>query len=439
MIERITAAQSEDAQRRVAGALAARGLRTGDRCAVVAGPSSTYLATALGALRSGVVPVLLNPALTSLEQDELLADAEPALVLRDADLPVLLEGTPVDLAPAPLARPMMYTSGTTGRPKGVWTGVLGDTDAAALLAEERELWGFEPGDVHVVVSALYHSAPLRFAAGTLLAGGDVVLLNGFSPEGWHRANVDHRPTSAFCAPAHLHRLFEAGYGSTDELASYRLIAHAGAPCPTPLKERTIAGFPAGAVWEFYGSTEGQFTACAADEWRAHPGTVGRARPGRTLAIDPATDIIWCHVPPHARFEYWRSPDKTAAAWRGDAFTVGDLGRIDDEGYLYLDGRRDDLIITGGVNVYPLEVEKVLLDHPDVREAAVFALDDDRWGQMVVAAVVGPATDAALHEWLGERLAPYKRPKRIVHVDAIPTTPTGKVRRSRLADELDVAW
>ncbi len=439
MIERRTAAESDDAQRRGAGALRARGLRTGDRVAVVAGPSSTYLATALGALRSGVVPVLLNPALTEREQADLLADAEPSLVLRDDDLPALLDGAPVELAPAPLARPMMYTSGTTGRPKGVWTGVLGDDEAAALLAEERDLWGFAPGDVHVVVSTLYHSAPLRFAAGTLLAGGDVVLLNGFSAERWHEVNTEHRPTSAFCAPAHLQRLFEAGFGSPDELASYRLVAHAGAPCPTPLKERTIASFPLGAVWEFYGSTEGQFTACSTDEWRARPGTVGRARPGRTLEIDPATGIIWCHVPPHARFEYWRSPDKTAAAWRGDAFTVGDLGRLDDGGYLHLDGRRDDLIITGGVNVYPLEVERVLLDHPGVREAAVFARDDERWGQMVVAAVVGSATDDELHRWLSDRLAPYKRPKRIAHVDAIPTTPTGKVRRSRLADDLDVAW
>ena len=435
MIERVTAAQSTDAQRRVAGALRARGVRRGDRVAVVAGPSATYLATALGALRTGVVPVLLNPALTDREQADLLADAEPALVLRDADLPALLDGPPADLAPAPLARPMMYTSGTTGRPKGVWTGVLDDRDAAALLAEERALWGFAPDDVHVVVSALYHSAPLRFAAGTLLAGGDVVLLNGFSPEAWHEANTAHRPTSAFCAPAHLHRFFEAGFGAPAELASYRLLAHAGAPCPTPLKERTLAGFPAGSVWEFYGSTEGQFTACSTAEWRERPGTVGRARPGRRLEIDPATGFIWCHVPAHARFSYWRSPDKTAAAWRGDAFTVGDLGRIDDDGYLHLDGRRDDLIISGGVNVYPLEVERVLLDHPGVREAAVFARDDDRWGQRVVAAVVGDASADELHAFLAEGLAPYTRPKDIVRVASIPTTATGKVRRSRLDHDL----
>ena len=439
MTERVTAAESEADQRRVAGALYARGLRTGDRVAVVAGPSATYLAVALGALRSGVVPVLLNPALTAHEQAELLADADPALVLRDDDLPALLDnGSPrFDLAPAPLARPMMYTSGTTGRPKGVWTGVLDDDDAAALVAEERELWGFEPHDIHVVVSALHHSAPLRFASGTLLAGGDVVLLNGFSAQRWREVNATHRPTSAFCAPAHLQRLFDAGYGAPDELASYRLVAHAGAPCPTPLKERTIDAFGRGAVWEFYGATEGQFTACSTDEWQARPGTVGRARPGRRLTIEPDTGTIWCHVPRHGRFEYWRSPEKNAAAWRGDAFTVGDLGRLDDDGYLYLDGRRDDLIITGGVNVYPLEVERVLLDHPGVREVAVFALDDERWGQMVAAAIVGDVTDDDLSTFAAERLAPYKRPKRIVRVDAIPTTVTGKVRRSRLAEELGI--
>ena len=437
MIERVRAAESEDAQRRTAGALQGRGLRRGERVAVVAAPSATYLATALGALRTGVVPVLLNPVLTEHEQTELLEDADAALVLRDADLPALLDGAPIELAPAPLARPMMYTSGTTGRPKGVWTGVLDDADAAALVAEERELWGFAPDDVHVVVSALHHSAPLRFASGTLLAGGDVVLLNGFTAERWHEVNLAHRPTSAFCAPVHLQRLFEAGFGSPDELASYRLVAHAGAPCPTPLKDRTIDAFPHDAVWEFYGATEGQFTACSTDEWRARPGSVGRARPGRRLEVEPDSGVLWCHTPRHGRFEYWRSPDKTDAAWRGDAFSVGDLGRLDDDGYLYLDGRRDDLIITGGVNVYPLEVERVLLDHARVREVAVFALDDERWGQMVVAAVVGNATDDELHAFLADRLAPYKRPQRFVHVDAIPTTITGKVRRRRLATELDV--
>ncbi|MBY0276507.1 AMP-binding protein, partial [Candidatus Binatia bacterium] len=385
--------------------------------------------------RSGVVPVLLNPALLPAEQELLLDDAQPSLVLRDPDLPALLDGPESELAPAPLARPMLYTSGTTGRPKGVWSGILDASDAAALLDEERALWGFHAGDVHLVASSLYHSAPLRFAAGTLLAGGDVVFLGGFDVARMKDAIARHRPTTTFVAPAHLQRLFTSG--ELPSLASFRLVAHAGAPCPDAIKHEALRRFPEGAVWEFYGSTEGQFTACPPEDWLAHPGTVGRARANRTLSIDD-DGMIWCRVPRWARFTYWRDADKTARAWRDDAFSVFDLGRLDANGFLYLDGRRDDLIITGGVNVYPLEVERVLLDHPDVREVAVFPLDDERWGQMVCAAVVGGASDGELDAWLAARLAPYKRPKRVFHVDAIPHTPTGKIRRGRLAEDLGLA-
>ena len=407
----------------------------------------------LGALRVGIVPVLLNPALTTRELTVLLSDAEPVATLHDADL-VRLVATEheIDLADAPLARPLLYTSGTTGAPRGVWSGVLGEHAAAAALAEERELWGFEPDDVHLVVSPLYHSAPLRFAAGTLLAGGDVVLPGPFDVERLAATINAVRPTSTFVVPTHLRRLL----GSSDRppLDSFRLVAHAGAPCAMPLKRAAIEAFPTGSVWEFYGSTEGQFTACGPDEWTDRPGTVGRARPGRRLHIDglleepaledatgagatgeQATGVIWCDVPAFARFEYWHDPVRTAAAWQGDAFSVGDLGRLDDDGYLFLDGRRDDLLITGGVNVYPLEVEHALLEHPDVRDAAVFGVPDDDWGQRVCAAVVTEVEPDALATWLRDRLAPHKRPKEIIRVDGIPVSPTGKVRRSRLAADL----
>jgi long-chain acyl-CoA synthetase len=435
VVVRLDAPEAEVLQRRAAAALAARGLGPGDRVAVVGTGSPAFLGVVLGALRSGVVPVVLPPTLTVHEEAPLLADAQPSAVLRDADLAVLVEGsTERDLAPAPLGRPMLYTSGTTGRPKGVWSGVLDAPAAGALLAEERELWGFEPSDVNLVVSPLHHSAPLRFATGTLLAGGSVVLPGPFERERLLRVIATEHPTTAFMVPAHLQRLF-AGPG-LPSLASFRLLAHAGAPCPEHLKRRTIAAFPAGSVWEFYGSTEGQFTACSSAEWEARPGTVGRARPHRSLHTD-ADGVIWCHVPPYARFTYWRDPVKTAAAWRDDAFTVGDLGRLDPDGYLYLDGRRDDLVISGGVNVYPLEVERALLELRGVQQVAVFPVADDRWGQAVWAAVVGSVTPEAVTAWAAERLAPHKRPKHVLVVDEIPHTPTGKVRRSTLAADLGV--
>ena len=431
----LTAETSESQQRRVAGALAAAGLVRGDRVALTLPRRLESISAILGALRTGVIPVVLNSGLLEHERAALLVDASPELAFEgDEGLELLLGGDEVDLAPAPLGRPMQYTSGTTGTPKGVWTGVLSEADAIAMLVDERETWGFEPGDVNVVCSPLHHSAPIRFAGGTLLAGGSVVLVDRFDPVAFGRVVDEHRPTSAFLVPTHLQRLLHADVGL--DLSSFRLVAHAGAPCPEPLKRAAIDAFPAGAVWEFYGSTEGQFTVCSTDEWLERPGTVGRARPGRRLSTDE-DGTIWCAVPSWSRFEYWRDPERTAAAWRGDAFSVGDVGRLDDDGYLFLDGRRDDLIISGGVNVYPLEVEHAVARFPGVLDAAVFPIDDDDWGQRVSAVVVGDVDLDALRTWLRGELAAYKVPKTLFAVDEIPHTPTGKVRRSTLARDLGV--
>ena len=416
-------------------------LEPGDRVALLVPGSPAYLDAVISLLVRGVVPIPLDPRLTDHERRRILADLDPTLVVtEEAALTEVTAGwQPGDV---PLARPMHVTSGTTGSPKGVWSGVLSREQAEALLAEERELWGFDASDVNLVLSPLYHSAPLRFAMGTLLAGGRVVGLE--PPVGFDAARVTatirrERPTTMFCVPTHLQRLFEhwdtLGDRDRPDLSCFRLVAHAGAPCPDFLKRRLIEAFPPGSTWEFYGSTEGQFTACRSEEWLEHPGTVGRARPGCSLSVD-GDGVIWCRVPDHARFEYFRAPEKTAAAWRhtafGDEFTVGDLGRLDDAGYLFLDGRREDLVISGGVNVYPAEVENTLAGHPGVTDVAVYGVPDEQWGQRVVAAVVGTATAAELDTWCRERLAPPKRPKEYVVLDALPRTLTGKVLRRQLA-------
>ena len=428
----IGAADAERRQRRAAAWLDAAGVVAGDRVAILSPSNLDVLLVGLGALRADIVPVLVNDALTEPEGRVILDDAEPRVVLGAAELAAAV-GHPdeAELAPHPRSRPMLYTSGTTGRPKGVWAGLLDDDEAAAAVRDEADLWRFAADDRHLVLSRLHHSAPFRFAAGTLLAGGTVAVApDSHAPAAAVRA---FRPTTTFCAPIHLQRLLD-GIRSHDDVASLRLVAHAGSPCPTPLKERALDAFPEGSVWEFYGSTEGQFTVCSPDDWQVRPGSVGRARPGRTLHVDE-DGVIWCRPPGFARFEYWRDEEKTAAAWRNGAFTVGDLGRLDDDGFLHLDGRRDDLIISGGVNVYPLEVERAVLDHPAVREAAVFPLDDERWGQVVCAAVVATADEDDLRRHVEARLAPYKRPKRWLFVEALPHTPTGKLRRSELAGRL----
>ena len=409
-------------------------LREGSRVALLVPGSHAYLDAVMGLLAKGMLPIPLDPRLTTYERDRILAHLDPHLVVEDeAALAVLPRSGGL-----PRARPMHVTSGTTGTPKGVYSGPLSADLAAALVAEERDLWGFDGDDVNLVLSPLYHSAPLRFAMGTRLAGGRVVIPRPFDPEGITATIEAERPTSMFCVPTHLQRLFAHwDQVGTPDLSSFRLVAHAGAPCPADVKRQLIETFPRGSTWEFYGSTEGQFTACPSEEWLTRPGTVGRARPGRTLTVDD-DGVIWCAVPEHARFSYYGDPEKTAAAWRGDRFTVGDVGRIDEEGYLYLEGRRQDLIISGGVNVYPLEVEQVLGEHPGVKDIAVYAVDDAEWGQRVCAAVVGDASEPDLTAYAREHLAPPKRPKTWVFHDVLPRTLTGKVRRAELSDRAQQA-
>ena len=217
--------------------------------------------------------------------------------------------------------------------------------------------------------------------------------------------------------------------------SARRILHAGEPCPEPLKRRAIDVFGVDNLFEFLGSTEGQFTFCSSSEWLDRPGTIGRARTGRELSIGDAdadgVGTIYTTAPSFARWEYWRDPDKTAQAWQGDRFTVGDLGRLDDDGYLFFEGRREDLIISGGVNVYPAEVERILAEHPDVVEAAVFGVPDDEFGQRVCAAITGDADPAAVKAFARERLPGSHAPKQVFVVDALPRTETGKVKRNDL--------
>jgi long-chain acyl-CoA synthetase len=412
-------------------------LRPGDRIALLVPGSVAYVELVMSLLAAEMFPVPLDPRLTPGERERILADVQPRLVVDSPELAASMhENIPERFRRAlPRCRPMHVTSGTTGRPKGVYSGILDEDSARALVAEERDLWGFDAHDVHLVLSPLHHSAPLRFSMGTLLAGGRVVVPGPYDPAAVTRAITEERPTSMFCVPTHLQRLFSHwDRTGVPDLSSFRLVAHAGAPCPPDVKRRLIELFPDGSVWEFYGSTEGQFTACRSEEWLERPGTVGRARPGRELLVD-ADGTIWCVVPEYARFSYWNAPEKTAAAWRetprGPAFTVGDLGRLDEDGYLYLDGRREDLVISGGVNVYPAEVEHVLRELPGVQEVAVFGVADEQWGQRVCAAVVGEVDPASLQDLARERLSPPKRPKEYFLLDTLPHTATGKLRRVEL--------
>jgi long-chain acyl-CoA synthetase len=431
----LTPERAWDDAARAAGSLRRWGAAPGDRVVFVATPCEDLVSAVLGTSASGIVPVVLNPGLLPHERDLLVSDAEPVVLIGDGDLPGLLDGPPVGLADVPLVRPMHYTSGTSGRPKGVYGGVLEPDAARAAVEDEREVWDFGPDDAYLAAGPLYHSAPLRFAIGTLLAGGTVRVLPRWSVEGFVEA-LGAGVNTTFIAPTPLQRLLNAVVhdGIPFDTSGFRLLAHAGAPCPHPVKERAIELFPDGSVWEFYGSTEGQFTACPSREWQERPGTVGRARPHRRLRVDE-DDVIWCRPPVHARFIYWRNESATAAAWSagGEWFTVGDLGYLDDDGFLFIESRREDLIITGGVNVYPVEIEQALSRTPGVRELAVFGVPDLEWGQRVCVAVVGEVQPGDVQAFAATALAGYKRPKSVYVLDELPTSANGKILRRRLTE------
>lgn len=464
----MTAGATEAAIHRGVTLLRRLALGEGDRVAIQLDADLHTFGVLAAACLEGVVAVPLPPDLGAAELSEIVRDADPRAIVVDPSLvahdPAGIVTVPIhttdpvalsSLAPTepssawPRTRPMAYTSGTTGRRKGVHVGVHDASWGEEVIADEHAAFDQRHGDAHLVVSPLYHSGPLRFALVTALTGGEVTVLPRFDAAGWRAALREVRPTSLFCVPTHLHRLLAHPSFTGDDLASLDLLAHAGAPCPEPLKHEVLAAAPAGSVWEFYGATEGQFTVCPPELWLRSPGTVGQARRGRRIEVrrnDGTTaaageiGTVWCHVPAHARFTYWRDPARTDRAWDGDAFTVGDLGSLDEDGCLRLAGRPGDLVISGGVNVYPAQVERALLDQDGVAEAAVFGVPDAEWGERVVAAVVpwpGATVDPdSLRSALAIRLRRAEVPRTIAVVDDLPRTATGKIRRVGLAEVLE---
>lgn len=447
---RLTASDAQHGASCAAARLLHMGLVSGDRIAIAPGhekdidqaqlQQSSIMVSVWAALSIGVIPVMVNPDLSERERDYILRDSAPSVVFDTTASLVALSSSfeesyplpPYSLPPYPLGRPMHYTSGTTGKPKGVWSGVLAPEAAAGLWATEIAMWGCSSGDTSLVHGPLTHSGPLRFALYSLLAGGDVLLPGWFDAELHAAAIAEHRPTIAFVVPSHMQRLLERPGGLPE--SPYRMLVHAGSACPPVLKQAIHEWAGTENVWEFYGSTEGQFTTMPGTQWALRPGSVGRARPERELRTIDGT--IWCAPPEYGYFEYWGDPEKTAAAWRvidGKRwFTVGDLGRLDDEGYLYIEGRREDLIITGGMNVYPAELEGEILAFDGVRDAAVFGVPDERWGQKVCAAVVGDVDIKALGTRLRRDLAGYKQPKELFVLEQLPRTASGKIQRLKVA-------
>jgi long-chain acyl-CoA synthetase len=356
---------------------------------------------------------------------------------------------------------MMYTSGTTGRPKGVTRNIAAlaiapaNAAASATVATNRltAINDYRPGaDMHLCTGPLYHAAPLAFSLSIPLASGvGTVLMDDWDAAETLRLIEAHGITHTHLVPTMFVRLLKLPDDVRDrhDLTSLRNVLHGAAPCPTHVKQ-ALMDWLGPIVYEYYAATEGTGTVVGPEEWLDHPGTVGLVEPPEHIKIaDENGDelprgevgIVFIKAPDAGRFEYYKDPDKTSSAYRGDYFTLGDVGYVDDQNYLYLTDRSANLIISGGVNIYPAEVDAVLLEHDAVRDVATIGVPDPEWGESVKAVVelqsdVTPSSELAqeLMEFTRSRLAHYKCPRSIDFVDALPREDTGKIFKRKLRDQ-----
>ena len=435
----------DEVTRRAAAALLARGVAPGDRVLWAASARVASIAALLGVVRAGAVLVPVNPSSSEAELAHVVADASPVAALFDAperrerlgvpalgvDELVTQEGA-LATARLPVLRTgddalIVYTSGTTGKPKGaVHTHASLRSGVQAL----HRAWDWRPDDRLILALPLYHVHGLcagLFAA--LAAGSSAVIFERFD----EASVLGAAPSSTlfFGVPTMYHRL--AASGRAQELAMLRVCVSGSAPLAPDLWARL---YDEGvSVLERYGMSETLLTLSNPLQGERRPGSVGRPLPGVEAAIDDMDEhgVGELVVRSDSLFRgYWgRAGTETdAEGW----FATGDLASVSDDGYVRIEGRRTDLIVTGGHNVYPAEVEAVLARHPGVSEVAVVGLPSAEWGEIVVAFVVGDPDLDALAALAGRELAPYKRPRELRVVDGLPRNPMGKVVRAALRDE-----
>ncbi|MGP0051412.1 MAG: AMP-binding protein [Solirubrobacteraceae bacterium] len=345
---------------------------------------------------------------------------------------------------------MMYTSGTTGRPKGVRRRPL-DPTRRAQDARLRQLWfGNRPGMRTAIIGPMYHSVQLSYSTAAVAAPGDVWLLPRFDAEQLLALIDAERLTHLHLVPIMMSRLVNLPRAVREryDLSSLEFVVHGSAPCPPPVKQALIAWIGP-IVHEYYGTAEtGMVSRSSSEEWIERPGTVGRAWPGREIRVldesgRPLGPMergeVYMTLGPMPDFTYQNGADARAEVERDGFVTSGDIGYLDADGYLYLCDRKNDLVISGGVNIYPAEVEGALASHPAVLDSAVFGIPDDEYGERLIAAVQlrddadGDGDGDELRDFLRERLAGFKVPRTIEIVDELPREASGKIAKRKLRD------
>ncbi|SDH32020.1 AMP-binding protein [Nonomuraea jiangxiensis] len=445
--------------------LRARGIGTGDVVAGVLPNGIDALVMVMATGQIGLYYVPVNWHLTAPEMAYILKDCDAKLVVTSPDhaMPGAEIGTDGLAAGQPDTAPgertagavMWYTSGTTGFPKGVQRPLPG-AEPEALVPLYTWFFGevvdLRPGaEVHLVTSPMYHSAPCAHAQFALHLGHTVVITSRFDPENVLELIERYQVSNAMMVPTMFHRMLRLPEDVRNkyDLSSLRQVIHTAAACPVSVK-RQIMDWWGPVLYEYYGSTESTIAfAVKPHDWLARPGTVGRPAPTFEVKI---LDEAGQELPPGepgmiyvksamGTFEYRKDPAKTAASMRGEWYTPGDIGYLDADGYLFLCDRRTDLIVSGGVNIYPAEIEAALLEHPAVAEVAVIGVPDEEWGHNVVALVQpaegvtpGPELTASLLEHCEARIARFKHPKVVEYRDRLPRTPTGKLSRSKVRQD-----
>jgi acyl-CoA synthetase (AMP-forming)/AMP-acid ligase II len=472
--------QIDEASARLARVLRDRGMTVGDHLAVLLDNQPEFYDVVWAAMRLGVYVTPINwhlvageagyivgdcdatalfatsrlaPLVAEMEQAGDLAAVTTRIAVDGAidgfdSLAELTDG--VDASPLDDEREggwMFYSSGTTGKPKGILPPLQpGDLGAKSFLTMMLTgMFGFNADTVYLSPGApLYHAAPAGWTYGTQRLGGTAIVMEKFEPLEVLAAIERHRVTHVQFVPTHMIRLLKLSEEerSRFDLSSLQVITHAAAPCPVDTKQRFIE-WVGPIVHEFYSGSEGAGLCYVnSEDWLAHPGTVGKSMTGEIHIVgDDGAELpvgeegeVWFST--NRTFEYYRDPEKTKGAWDDRGWSwMGDVGRVDEDGYLYLTDRASHMIISGGVNIYPREIEDVLTLHPGIDDVAVIGTPEPEMGEQVTAFVQRtPGADVTAEEliqWCRDRLSHFKCPREVRFVDELPRLPTGKLLKRML--------
>ncbi len=460
------------------------GLRPGDHVAIFSENQPRYFEVMWAALRSGLYVTTINSYLSVDEVGYILDDAGARVLVTTTDkletarsaldlaprveLAMLIGGhdarfesyeevltgvSPAPLAEEPAGEMMLYSSGTTGRPKGIKRPLSGRTISEGLMIGSMlgGLFGVDTESVYLSPAPLYHSAPIGFTLGTQSVGGTVVVMERFDPVEALEAIEHYQATHSQWVPTMFVRMLKLDeeLRNRHDVSSMQVAVHAAAPCPVEVKRRMMAWWGP-VLWEYYAGTElNGFCLVGPHDWLEHPGTVGRPLIGQLHIVDengdelPAGESGTIYFGGGPEYEYHNAPEKTESVkdpgghgWT----TLGDLGYVDEDGWLFLTDRQAFMIISGGVNIYPQEVEDCLILHPSVADVAVFGVPDPEMGEAVMAVVQpaegivpGDALAAELRNFTREHIAHFKCPTVVEFLDELPRLPTGKLYKRKLRD------